>query len=409
VSNQRTSLWRNRDYLFLVSGQAISSMGTEVSDLAYILLVLALTGSPAQVGFVGALEAAPVLILSMPAGALIDRWDRRRVMIFCDMARALILVSIPIAFAIGHLTLVQIYITALLEPTFGVFFDLAERACLPQMVPPEQLPAVSSQNQAIGYTAALLGPTLSGALFSVGRLFPFLVDAISYVVSVVSLLFIKTPFQQERRTAPQKLWVEIKEGFFWLWHHPLLRFMTLLVGSLNLTVAGIYLVMVVLAQNLHASSFTIGLIFGIGSIGGIAGAFIGPFIQKRLSYGQAIIGICWLTALIWPLLALAPNLVVLTLFFALYLIWGRIMSVVNFSYRMALTPDEMRGRSTGIGNLLVRGSLPIGIAITGILIQNVGVVTTVLIISGCRMLIALAATLNSHVRNAPPAVKAELE
>src|SRR5438046_422751 len=99
-------------------------MGTEVSDLAYILLVLALTGSPAQVGFVGALEAAPVLLLSMPAGALIDRWDRRRVMIFCDMARALILVSIPVAFATGHLTLVQIYITALLEPTFGVFFDL---------------------------------------------------------------------------------------------------------------------------------------------------------------------------------------------------------------------------------------------------------------------------------------------
>lgn len=409
MSSQRTSLWRNRDYLFLVSGQAISSMGTEVSDLAYILLVLALTNSPSQVGFVGALEAAPVLILSMPAGALIDRWDRKRVMIVCDVARAIILASIPLAFAIGHLTLIQIYITALLEPTCGVFFDLAERACLPQMVPREQLPSVSSQNQAIGYTAALLGPTLSGALYSVGRLFPFLVDAISYLVSVVSLLFIKTPFQEERRTAPQKLRVEIKEGFLWLWHHPLLRFMTLLVGSLNLTVAGIYLVMVVLAQNLHASAFTIGLIFGVGSIGGIAGAFVGPFIQKRLSYGQAIIGICWLTALIWPLLALAPNLLVLTLFFALYLIWGRIMSVVNFSYRMALTPDEMRGRSSGIGNLLVRGSLPIGIALTGILIQNIGVVTTVFIISGCRVLIALAATLNAHVRNAPPAVKAQVE
>src|SRR5258706_8001849 len=198
-------------------------MGTEVSDLAYILLVLALTGSPAQVGFVGALEAAPVLILSMPAGALIDRWDRRRVMIFCDLARALILATLPVAFVLGHLTLVQIYITALLEPTFGVFFDLAEGACLPQMVPREQLPTVSSQNQAIGYTAALLGPTLSGALYSVDRLFPFLVDAISYVVSVISLFFINTPFQEERRNAPQKLRVEIKEGYLWLWHYPLLR------------------------------------------------------------------------------------------------------------------------------------------------------------------------------------------
>src|SRR3981081_143188 len=100
VSNQPTSLWRNRDYLFLVSGQAISSMGTEVSDLAYILLVLALTGSPAQVGFVGALEVVPVRILSIPAGALIDRWDRKRVMIFCDMARAIILASLPVAFVL---------------------------------------------------------------------------------------------------------------------------------------------------------------------------------------------------------------------------------------------------------------------------------------------------------------------
>jgi len=113
--------------------------------------------------------------------------------------------------------------------------------------------------------------------------------------------------------------------------------------------------------------------------------------------------------IITVLLAIAPNLVVLTLFFMLYLIWGRIMSVVNFSYRMALTPDEMRGRSSGIGNLLVRGSLPIGIALTGTLIQNLGVVMTVFIITGCRALIALAATLNSHVRNAPQAVKAQLE
>ncbi len=208
VSRQRASYLLNGDRSF---GPRIYSA------------VLALTDSPAQVGFVGALEVAPVLILSMPAGALIDRWDRKRVMIVCDVARAIILASIPVAFVLGHLTLVQIYITALLEPTFGVFFDLAERACLPQMVPREQLPPVSSQNQAIGYTAAMLGPTLSGALYSVGRLFPFLVDAISYVASVVSLLFIQTPFQEERRAAPQKLWVEIKEGFWWLWHHPLMR------------------------------------------------------------------------------------------------------------------------------------------------------------------------------------------
>ncbi len=238
VCIQRVSLWRNRDYLLLVSGQGISEFGTQISDLAFILLVLMLTGSPAQVGFVGALETLPIIILSLPAGAMVDRWDRRHVMIFCDTGRALILASIPIALALGHLTIVQIYITALLEPTLGVFFDLAERASLPRVVEQKQLPVVSSQNQAITYTAALIGPSISGAIYSLGRAFPFLADALSYVVSVASLLFIKTPLQEERHSEPRKLWVEIKEGFWWLWNHRLLRFMTFVVGGLNLTVAG---------------------------------------------------------------------------------------------------------------------------------------------------------------------------
>ncbi len=409
VCIQRVSLWRNRDYLLLVSGQGISEFGTQISDLAFILLVLMLTGSPAQVGFVGALETLPIIILSLPAGAMVDRWDRRHVMIFCDTGRALILASIPIALALGHLTIVQIYITALLEPTLGVFFDLAERASLPRVVEQKQLPVVSSQNQAITYTAALIGPPISGAIYSLGRAFPFLADALSYVVSVASLLFIKTPLQEERHSEPRKLWVEIKEGFWWLWNHRLLRFMTFVVGGLNLTVAGIYLIMVVLAQHLHASPFVIGLIFGIGSIGGIAGALVGPYIQKRLSYGQAIISICWFTALIWPLFVLAPNLAVLGMLFALCLIGGRVMSVVNFSYRVAITPNELQGRVTGIGGVIVFGSIPLGVALTGILIQKFGVVATVLIISGARIFIAAVTTLNSSVRNAPTGASGQVK
>jgi predicted MFS family arabinose efflux permease len=396
------SLWRNRDYVLLVSGQGVSDMGTQVSDLAFILLILALTGSPAQVGFVIALRALPSFILSIPAGALVDRWDRRRLMILCDVGRALCMSSIPIAFALGYRTMVQLYLVALIEATFAVFFDFSTRASLPRIVTKEQLPTAVAQSQSITYTSLLLGPPLSGALYSVGRAFPFLADAVSYVVSVISLLFIKTPFQEERSAAPGKLWVEVKEGFVWLWQHPLLRFMTLLVGGLNLTVAGIDLIVVVLAQHLGASSFTIGLVIAAGSIGGLAGAFIAPFIQRRLSYGQAMISVCWATALLWPLFAIARNLAVIGIIFAAYLIWGRIMNVVNFSYRTALTPNRMQGRVIGISGLIVRICPPLGIALTGILIQSAGVVPTILIITGCRVALAIATTLNSHVRNAPP-------
>src|SRR5690348_13260920 len=94
------SLWRNRDYMLLWSGQAISSTGTQVSQFAFPLLVLFLTGSPAQAGLIGAARAVPYIFLSLPVGALIDRWDRKRVMILCDSGRAIALGSIPIVYAL---------------------------------------------------------------------------------------------------------------------------------------------------------------------------------------------------------------------------------------------------------------------------------------------------------------------
>src|SRR5947209_9790258 len=105
---QTKSLWHNHDYLLLWSGQIISLTGTGISQLAFPLLVLALTGSPAQAGLVGALRGLPFILLSLPAGALVDRWNRKKVMIFCDVGRALALASIPFAYTIGHLTIVQL-------------------------------------------------------------------------------------------------------------------------------------------------------------------------------------------------------------------------------------------------------------------------------------------------------------
>lgn len=103
-------LWGNREYMLLWSGQAASSLGTQVSTIAFPFLVLALTGSLAQAGFIGGLRALPYLIFSLPAGALIDRWDRKRVMIICDTGRALALGSIPVAVLLGQLTMIQIYV-----------------------------------------------------------------------------------------------------------------------------------------------------------------------------------------------------------------------------------------------------------------------------------------------------------
>src|SRR6266550_2353112 len=118
------ALWRNRDYVLLWSGQMISSVGTQVSMLAFPLLILAITHSPAQAGLIGALRSLPYALFILPAGALIDRWNRKRVMIICDTGRALALGSIPVALLLGQLTLVQLYIVSLVEGTLFTFFNL---------------------------------------------------------------------------------------------------------------------------------------------------------------------------------------------------------------------------------------------------------------------------------------------
>src|SRR2546423_6883100 len=269
---QPKSLWLNLDYMLLWSGQIVSNVGTQVSTLAFPLLILALTNSPAQAGFAGALRALPYVIFSLPAGALIDRWDRKRVMILCDTGRALSMASIPVALVLGHLTILQLYLVSLIEGTLFVFFNIAEAACLPRVVPKEQLPAATAQNMATDGITVLLGPSLGGALYSAGRLLPFVADAVSYVVSVISLFFIKVKFQKERVAARRNLWVEIREGLSWLWHQPLIRFIAILTGGNNLISSGYVLIIIVLAQQQHASSFIIGLIFAVGGIGGIIGA-----------------------------------------------------------------------------------------------------------------------------------------
>ena len=396
------TLWKNRDYMLLWSGQVVSSIGAQVTQLAFPLLILSLTGSPAQAGFAGALRALPYLLFSLPAGALIDRWDRKRVMIFCDIGRALSMASIPVAFALHQLTVLQLFIVSAIEGTLFVFFNIAEAACLPRVVPKEQLPAATAQNMATDGINTLIGPPLGGALFALGNVLPFLADAISYTASVISLFFIKTNFQEKRVTAQRKLWIEIGEGLSWLWHHPLIRFMALLTGGYNLISAGDTLIIIVLAQGMRASSFTIGLIFAIGGIGAILGAVIATAIQKRFSFGQSIIGTSWIFALVMPFYIIAPNPIVLGVLTAITFIAGPVYNVVQFSYRSALIPDELQGRVNSVFRLIAFGGQPLGLALTGLLIQYLGVVQTILIDTIIMILLALAATANTHVRNAKP-------
>ena len=397
-----TTLWRNRDYMLLWSGQMVSSIGTQASTLAFPLLILAVTRSPAQAGFASALRAVPYVIFSLPAGALIDRWNRKLVMLLCDAGRAIALGSIPVALALGRLTVAQLYIVSVVEGSLFVFFNIAEAACLPRVVAKAQLPAATAQNQATEGVSSLIGPPIGGALVGLAQALPFVTDAVSYLGSVISLYFIRTQFQGERGLATRRLHEEIGEGLVWLWRQPLIRYMAFLTGTSNLVGNGTLLIAIVIAQGQHASPFVIGLIFAIGSVGSIIGSIVAVRLRRRYSFAQVIVSSTWVWAILTPLMAIAPNPLALGVIMAGLFLTSPIYNVVQFSYRLALIPDELQGRVNSVFRLIAFGGQPIGFALAGVLLETVGPVASVLIFSLPIVLAAVLTTINPHVRGARP-------
>ncbi|HEX6544133.1 MAG TPA: MFS transporter [Ktedonobacterales bacterium] len=395
-----TPLWRNQNYLLLWSGQAISAVGGESSHLAFPLLILGVTYSPAQAGFAGALRALAYLLLGLPAGALIDRWDRKRAMMICDAGRALALASIPLAMALNHLTMAQIYLVSLVEGALYVFFGLAESAALPHVVDKTQLPAATAQNEVTGGVVTLIGPSLGGALYGISRSLPFLVDAISYAASVLSLSWIRLPFQEERRARAGSLRAEIREGLVWLWREPVIRSLMLLHSGVVFSYAGMMLLVLVIAERQGAAPLAIGLMFGLSGLGGIAGALLGGVAHKRLRLGQIIMLAFWLFALLWPLYALAPSPLALGAIMAAFWVVDETYDVAQISYRMALIPDGLRGRVNGAFRLIVFGCDALGTGLTGLLLQQAGVLATITLFGVMLLLLAIAATLNRPLRQA---------
>jgi len=399
-TNKAISIWRNRDYLLLWSGQSISDIGSSVSALAFPLLMLAITHSPAQAGFVGAINAIPIVIFSLFAGVLIDRLDRKLVMLSCDIGRALSLGSIPIAALLGHLTIPQLYITAFIEGSLIVFSNLAETSSLPQVITQEQLSAGVAQTEVTEGITALFGPSLSGLLFTINTMLPFVADALTYSISIVTLLLIRTPFQRERVSMKRQLRMEIIEGVMWLWHQPVLRSMTLLSAGASLLYNGETLILIVLAERQHATPAIIGLIFAAGGIGSILGSLLTPRLQKRITVGHSILLVRWIFALLWPLNAIAPNPFALGAIEFGFGVADPIEDVPYFSYRHALIPDKIKGRVISICRLCTGTMRPIGIAMTGILLQQIGVIATILITWIGILILTTMITVNAPIRKA---------
>ena len=397
------ALWRNRDYMLLWSGQVVSTMGTASSYIVYPLLILALTDSPEAAGIAGALRTAPYVILSLPVGALIDRWDRRKAMIYTDVGRLFAVATIPAAMFFDALTLWHIYTVVLVEGSLFVVFNIAEVAVLPRVVPRDQLPEATAQNEAGFGGAHIVGPSFGTFLYQTfGRWVPFGSQVIAYAVSIASLIAIRTDFRVAAAPMHRDLGKEIADGMRWLWGKPVIRYMAFLTGGYNLVNAAAPLLLIVLGKQLGASDAEVGMIFSIGGTGGIVGSIIGGGIQRRFTFGQVITALVWLNAALFAMYAIAPSIWLVAAISAAIFICMPIYNVVQFSYRVALIPDELQGRVNSTFRLLAFGFMPVGAALAGTLIERAGVIPALVVFTLWQVALALATTFNRHIRHAAP-------
>ena len=391
-------LHRNREFTLLWSGEALSALGSQISLVAFPLLVLAVTGSPAKAGVVGFARNLPIALLALPAGVLADRLNRKYLMVACDGVRAVALASIPIAIAAGSVPFALIVVVALIDGTGFVVTYVTERGAVRQLVAPDQLGEAVARNESRTFGAMLAGPPLGGLLFGLGQAVPFVADAISYAASTTSKLLIRSSFQESRT---DRVVGGAREGLHWIWQRPFFRFVSLLFACSNPIFTGLYLLIVVLAKRHGASSALVGVMLGIAAGGGLVGALLAPRLQRRLSARAVLMGESWVLALSIPLLLVTRNALLLGLVVAVAELVTPVTNTIVVSYRVALAPDRLQGRVQAASTLISFSAGWLGPLLVGFMLENAGSAATILTLTGWAAVLAVAATGSRQVRHPP--------
>jgi MFS family permease len=399
-SSRRETL---RDFHALVAGQVLSSLGTRISGVATPLLVLALTHSATKTGVVEFAGTLPILLLTLYAGAAIDRYDRKRMMLACELVRGVALGSVAAGVIWGFVSFEQLCLVAFIDGAGFTTFEVAQRASLKQLVPAEHLPHASALNQRREYGALLLGTPLGGAIYGLARSAPFVVDAVTYALSFLSVLSIRDPLNEERIPATQarKLHAEIAEGVRWLWREPFLRANSLLVLASDLTVNSLYLVVVVLARRHGASPALVGAMLLFLGLGGIIGTLIAPRLMRTLPLNAGIYATLIAITALLPVIAFVRDPILLGVLygamFIAYPTWGAGLS----AYRAERIPDNLQGRVQSVFTILSLGAVPFGFLAVGVSLERFSGQTTALGLFVVMLVATTYALASPQIRHSP--------
>jgi MFS family permease len=395
-----TPLWRNRDFVLLQAGQLLSSSGSSLTTIAYPLLTLAVTHSAANAGLVAFVRLAPFGLFSLAAGIAADRWSRKGLMIASDAVRVAaigVLAALVLADDVG---LGAILAVAFVEGVGATFFIGAEPGALRAVVPATQLPAAAGAREARRSIVRLGGPPLGGALYGLSRAVPFIVDAASYAFSTLSLIAMRTPFEEERKREATPLRARLAEGFRFMWHHPFLRTTAFVYGIGNFVASAVLLLVVVVGKREGLSAGEIGLLSASVGVGTLVGSLASPLFRKAFSIRTILLLELWTWLGCW-FFVIWPHAYVLAAAVAVFGLAAPITDSVVVGYRLAMTPDRLVGRVESVRTTISLVVGPLGPLAAGLLLEATTPRTTVAAVAAVGLGLALWGTLSPSIRKAP--------
>ncbi|MFE6847367.1 MFS transporter [Streptomyces sp. NPDC057686] len=406
MADQHPSLWRNRDFNVFWLGQALSVLGGSISLLALPLLVLDATGDVVQMGLITVVTGVTGIATGMFAGHVVDRTDRRRLMITCDLVRALLLGAVPLVWLAGPRIWV-LYVVTALATALKTVFDVAYVTAVPNLVRGEDLTAANGRLMGTFAVGTLCGPAAAGLIAGgVGADWALGVDGATFLVSAVSLRWVAFARDgagglraaKPRAAESGKLREMFVVGFRFLWAHPVLRPLTVLLTLLTfVTMGATDLLVYRIRHDLGQDAATVGYVIAASGLGVVGAAFAAGPLRRTFGFGA-----CWLgsVALIGVAVAgtgVGRSLPLIAVLAAVFMFGMTLGGVCSMTLRQEVTPDPLLGRVTSAFWTVHNASGPVGAAALTVLAARHGV-PAVSVAAGVFCLLIVAAGLLTPLR-----------
>lgn len=408
------SLWHNREFLKFWTGESLSLLGTQVTALALPLIAIdAFNSSQQLVGVLRFLELAPYIGLALVFGVWVDRVSRRKVMLWTNVVRMVLVAAVPVLHWAGALDTATLLGIACAVGVASVLFDVSWMPFVTTLVTDPGHRVEANAKMGISQSASdVAGPGIAGLLIAVlsasGAL---IIDAFSYLASVVSLALIRTPEPRPVQAEQRHLLSEMRAGVDWVFRKAILRWLAVVGFCCNFSMNAVWILFLLYSRReLHLSALTIGVILAAASVGGLTGATISTRVVKRLPLGQAYF-IAQSGLLLGPaiiVLAQGPKPVVVTLLTVAFFVTDLGLGVANViivSVRQSATPQSMMSRMTACFRMLLFGGGALGALTAGLLAGAIGdkAALVVAAIGSAAVVLALVRSPVSRLRELPPA------